>query len=552
MVTTMELEVQRDWMVVAPWWRWTDPALVPPGQPVTPDTQKGRLSHPVFQKYDSPNLVNDFIQDPQRSLKFVDDDLVHSLRAAVPAPGLRGLPRRTSNFQYLPDGTNTRKIFLPTHKRFYLVVCEVHCDAPGFPMVERDNICEAGFVVRRRTLTLPSAGIEQVRPILKQLAASRAKLTRLTSELPSASSRTTASSAISSAQNGAAHNIARQAQLESLRLQRTSVQTLLETEKARLREWIVRFGVMPQLQGWFKSPNGFDRIGYWSQVEETPVDLRLESTFPLYPLIPSSNDRSHAGNFATVYFGLLPTMLGDTDRLGRARFDDQELYEIRCYVRRDLTSRDRDQPCRCADKTFWSPPTAPYKLASHFDLTGTSNKPVTIQLPDLQTLAAQAKPSLGVAFAKPDKYLSFASGSDGKPQNIGRSSGFQICSFALPLITIVATFLLELFLPVVTILFQLWWMLALKFCIPPEITVAGGVNAEIALDASLSFEASIEANVDASINANFGAEAEAGLAAQYAPIALANMEVKLKQASDPATAPSPTAQLDFEPEVAHA
>jgi len=419
-------------------------------------------------------------------------------------------------------------------------------------MVGRDKICEAGFVVRRRTLTVPPAGIEEVRPILKQLAASRGKLKHLTSKIPSVSSGSTANGGMPATQNGAERGFSGQAKLDSLRSQRSSIQALLKNEKARLQEWMTRFGVAPQLQGWFKSPNGFDRIGYWNQVEETPADLGLESTFPLYPLIPNSSDRSHVGNFATVYFGLLPTMLTDTDRLGRARFDDHELYEVRCYVKRDLAARDRDQPCLCSDKTFWSEPTAAYKLASHFDLTGTSNQPVTIQLPDLQTLAAQAKPSLGVAFAKPDKYLSFTAGSDGKPLNISQSSGFQICSFALPLITIVATFLFELFLPVVTILFQLWWMLALKFCIPPEISVAGGVNAEIALDASLSFEASIEANVDASIGANFGAETEAGLIAQYAPIALANLEVTLRQASDPATAPSPTAQLDFEPEVAHA
>ena len=35
------------------------------------------------------------------------------------------------------------------------------------------------------------------------------------------------------------------------------------------------------------------------------------------------------------------------------------------------------------------------------DVTGTSKRPVTVQLPDLNELAAQAAPSFGVAFAKP-------------------------------------------------------------------------------------------------------------------------------------------------------
>src|SRR5206468_8487862 len=109
-----------------------------------------------------------------------DDDLVHNLQPAPVIPiGLHGLPRRFSNLQYVPDGTNTRKIFLDTHKRFYLVACEVHCDAAGFPKVARDKICEAGFVVRRRTVAPPTCGIDEVELILKGLAAGRAKLAQL-------------------------------------------------------------------------------------------------------------------------------------------------------------------------------------------------------------------------------------------------------------------------------------------------------------------------------------------------------------------------------------
>jgi hypothetical protein len=43
----------------------------------------------------------------------------------------------------------------------------------------------------------------------------------------------------------------------------------------------------------------------------------------------------------------------------------------------------------------------------------------------------------------------------------------ETCSFAIELITIVATFVLSLFLPIVVFAFQLWWMLLLKFCWPP-------------------------------------------------------------------------------------
>ena len=61
----------------------------------------------------------------------------------------------------------------------------------------------------------------------------------------------------------------------------------------------------------------------------------------------------------------------------------------------------------------------------------------------------------------------------------------EICSFSIPLITIVATFVFELFLPIVTLLFGLLFMLKLKFCILPEVSLAAGVTAEIALDAAV-------------------------------------------------------------------
>ena len=67
-------------MIVAPWWQWTDPETQPPGKPVDPRPLDGRLSRPIFQKYDSPDLVNEFLKDPQHCLKFIDDDLVHSLQ----------------------------------------------------------------------------------------------------------------------------------------------------------------------------------------------------------------------------------------------------------------------------------------------------------------------------------------------------------------------------------------------------------------------------------------------------------------------------------------
>ena len=567
-------------MIVAPWWQWTDPASHLAGQPVSPAPLDGRLSQPVFQKYDSPDLINQFLKDPQHCLKFVDDDLVHSLQPS-PGPllskankllriGARKLPDNSVvDQQYLPDGTNTRKIFLDTHKRFYLVTCGIHCDGPGFPKVAREKVCKAGFVIRRRTITPPSAGVEEIKPVLRTLATSRAQLQRV-NQLTAIEQ-----AALSTATGNDNGNSLQGTKLESLLRTRASLQALVEAEKARFNDWVTRFGVVPQLQGWLPSPLGLDKVGSWQQVDETPADLGLESSFPLYPLVADKNDPSHAGHYDTVYFGVLPTSSHDHDVSGRARFDDREFYEVRCWALRHLKPHDPDQPCPCPDGIFWSVPTRPYKLASHYDLTGTSNQPVTIQLPDLNELASQAKPHLGVGFAKPTGSLMISGDKDGKPQSPGRSSKFEICFIPIPLITIVASFVFELFLPVVMLIFQLWWMLALKFCIPPEIDVAGGISGEIGLDGKIgisadlnvdaSIEASIQAGVDVSINGpdmvggtdisiagRYGVDVANTLTTSYSPIALANMQLDVSAASNPATAPSVTANIDFEPAVTHA
>ena len=561
-------------MIVAPWWRWTDPGSVAPGTAVLPRPIDGRLSAPILQKYDSPNLVNDFIKDPQRCLRFVEDDLVH-VPTPWPGPSLGSLGKLfrigaskdpksggVTDQRYVPDGTNTRKIFLDTHKRFYLVVAAIHCDAPGLPKVAREKICKAGFVIRRRTVTPPSCGADEVKPILRSLAVGRAKLTRVNQLAAIEGAARSFATGVSNGE-ASAGSVYGSAKLDSLIKTRASLQALVVQEKNRFDQWVKRFGVTWQLQGWFKSPQGFEKIGCWGNVEETPADLGLESSFPLYPLIPDKNDPRHAGQFGTIYFGVVPTSSHDCDRTGCARFDDRELYEMRCWTTRHLVPHDPDRPCPCPDGIFWSVPTRPYKLASHYDLTGTSHQPVTIQLPDLNELAAQAKPSLGVGFAKPPGSLMTSGTEEGKPTNYGRSRKFEICFIPIPLITIVATFVFELFLPVVMLLFQLWWMLALKFCIPPELDVAAGITGEIAVDGSL--EASIDLGVtingpdlvdgaDVSISGRYGPEVATKLTDTYSPIALANMEFDVKSASDPKSgnAPSLVANLDYEAEVTHA
>jgi hypothetical protein len=115
---------------------------------------------------------------------------------------------------------------------------------------------------------------------------------------------------------------------------------------------------------------------------------------------------------------------------------------------------------------------------------------------------------------------------DGTEPKNGRVEGAAICSFAIPLITIVASFVLSLFLPVVVFLFGLWFLLRLKFCIPPIVSIDAGLVAALDVDfkAGIDFELDLDvsakldlrADIEAQLDLNFSPDVSAGLKTKYA------------------------------------
>ncbi len=143
-----------------------------------------------------------------------------------------------------------------------------------------------------------------------------------------------------------------------------------------------------------------------------------------------------------------------------------------------------------------------YQLAPHFDPVGTANHPVVITLPDIPALAAMTDAKLPVQMiSPPGSSMKFNAPDDGslpEPGSGEMGAGFQICYFSIPLITIIATFVLTLFLPIVVFIFNLWFLLGLKFCIPPSISFSAG--ASLQLDADLNVALQAELDVAASID----------------------------------------------------
>ena len=500
-MTVVEAHVVHEWRLVAPWWHWPLRSGPTPAVPT-------RHAAPVLQKYDGPDLVNTFLADPQRRLAFIPDtDEV----ATVTTGGFGSLPTRTSS--------GVRKVYLGSHHRHYLVTAALHCDVTGFPHVARTSVCEAGFVVRRRTSAVPSGQAGAARGTLRQLAVARRKRGAAEAQLAAARAA---------------------GPLASLRL--TALEGRLRSLEAaeadaseELRTWAAAVGVARTLQGWVAhgvdddgavvpvppcaagpgSPAPLAGTGGWRPVDELPEHVD-EATFPLYPLVADPRNLGHDAAGETVWFGVVPTGGAEVDLDGHARFDDRRVYEIRCFVRRHRAECPPDSHCKCP--VTWSEPTEPYQVASHFDLEGTANRPVTVQLPDLAQLQADAlrlSPggTGGVRFqSPPNSSLPFSTdNTDGS--ELPANGDFQICSFSIPLITIVAMFVFKLFLPIVIFVFQLWWMLALRFCIPPDVSVGGDLS--IALDAlgpGLEIDASIAARLD------IGGDLEAGVDATMAEL----------------------------------
>jgi hypothetical protein len=502
-VTTVEAPPTHPLRLVAPWWHWPLRGSTDPGYPGDPEDRRAvRVSRPVFQKYDTADLVNTFLADPQRRLAWVpsSDEVWSVLRTRTGALPVR---RRTG----------VRKLFLSTHHRHYLVVVSLHCDLPGFPRSGAADVCEAGLVVRRRSV--PGGSDGELAQAVRRLTVARGmriavehRLERL--DRPAAGSL-----------GARVRSATLEARLSVLRGQE-------DDAAAEVRSFAPATSDPPDprvLEGWF--PLGADTSGgvsvlpacpgdapvtplsgrgRWEATDEVPEQL-TEAGFPLHRLTPDPTDPTHDAAGEAIWFAVLPTGSADLDPDGQPRFDDGHSYEIRCFVRRHRAECPRDgRHCGCP--VTWSEPSEAYQLASHTDLEGTSLRPATVQLPDLTQLRADAArlgtgaaglrfrspPHSELSFTSEDTTATRAAGSRGA----GANSDFKVCSFSIPLITIVAFFVFSLFLPIVVLVFQLWFLLALRFCIPPDVEISAELSAS--LDTVGEADAALTAAFDAGLD----------------------------------------------------
>ncbi|NOY61982.1 MAG: hypothetical protein GXP10_02300 [Gammaproteobacteria bacterium] len=467
--------MQHNWTLVGPWYRETSLGGAPPP----------RSQRPIIQKYAADNFADAFIKEPQLSLRFTCEDFSNNSCSDPFIP-----VASTADGEGRHRGA--LKLFHGAHSRFYVVTCELHCDAAGFPSVAREQVCEAGFVVRKRASSLPYVAQQEMAPLFVE----RRKLERVVQRLTQRMSP--------KRRKGVRAIIGHR--LDSARAEKIAeLDCAIARVDAQIHVLSIRYGINPSLQGWVPSEvDGVcqQEVGAWIDVEQQPQVIE-EEIFPLYPVIPAPNDAQHSAQGKTMWFGVVPTQSSAVDGSAAPRFDDETHYEIHCFVRQHKSNcPKKSSRADCHGEVVWSEPTENYRIASFFDLDGCGNRPINIRLPDLNALKEQvARGPVGKGASvrlstPPDSSVVITTNNFEMPSSGGSPGDGKICFFAIPLITIVAMFLLQIVLPIVVFLFNLWFLLSLRLCIPPGISF----DADFAADLKLlgpSFKLGLEASFSA-------------------------------------------------------
>jgi hypothetical protein len=172
---------------------------------------------------------------------------------------------------------------------------------------------------------------------------------------------------------------------------------------------------------------------------------------------------------------LMSAALGERFKLvqGRSgRFDAATArYQIRAFVR-------LKPEAGCPSRTVWSDYSEPFTIAPWYD--GAGAPPVQIPMPDATDRAFLKSLKPNVAFVVPPSLNNLLAGdakklSDGEGEAAANPTLQWICAFNIPLITICAFIVLNIFLSLFDLIFR--WMLFFKICIPfpfPKINSSGG------------------------------------------------------------------------------
>jgi len=504
---TTHVAAPHPWTLTGPWYRWSAPGV----------PEAGRKSKPEIQKYAGFEFAAELLAEPQRSLVWRDEDYFHRTIGNPHKPAPASGPAEPGT--WLREKTQIRKLYKPNHARNYVVVVELHCDVAGLPTVDRREVAEAGFVVRRLRARVEDGLADKAKQALEQVELAREQVKQL---------ERNAKLRIRSA--------------SGLLLQRQLERPVVKKQHALLEAWAAGKLALDELaaagafgletEGWVADPNDKLRGAWQPIVDATPETEIDELVVPLYPLNPDPRDLEHSAAGRTLYFGVIPLGGREADASGATRFDERHLFEIRCFVRR--------QPHRpgCVGKLVWSEPTIGYRIAPDLDPEGTANLPISITVPsmrDIQALADRAVPAGMRVVQPPDSVMPLAGAFP--DLQAGPKSGLgQICFISIFLLFMIALFLVFAFLPIIVFLFQLFFLLRLKFCIPPAIDIELDLAVELKASLDVAFEVggSIDIGAQVFVDAGITTQAELETWADQQLAAIYNVDPDGNQYDPPA------------------
>lgn len=419
-----------------------------------PGSAAAGSDRPAIQKYATDGFVDQLLRNPRDSLILdeVDDRWSYPVpigaASARPSAGQGRLGFSTHRMVHTP----LRKLYQPNHDRFYTAVIELFCDQPGLPLPGVAAGVDVKMVIRRELVDVPkdlsSAQIRQIRTLARKVLQqfSNGPLVGEPKEDDPAP-----------------------ADLADALWSSPEVRAGFEAEYQAL---LASLGARRIVQGWVQRTG---EIGEWKEIPEDddlePVLLPGEleqSMWRIPPFVPPDDELCPTKNRG-LWFGLVPTFSGESDTRGEPKLDDHATYTLRCFARK----RPAPGHEHCPPKIWWSSPSESFRLASFFDPDGTKNHLTTVAAPDFRTLAARAgQPSAGggLQVVRPPGSQMMFDPNNGSPKEgtLGGAAA-ETCTYAIQLLMIVAMFVFSLFLPIIMLLFQLWWLLLLRFCWPPSL-----------------------------------------------------------------------------------
>lgn len=213
------------------------------------------------------------------------------------------------------------------------------------------------------------------------------------------------------------------------------------------------------------------KIGdFFHQAAARLIDYDPNSSAGAAPQLqmPSAWEYYNADDQTEIQHAMLPLLQSRTQAASQpqGRFQDAtRLYRLRMFF------RIKGETPACPPCLVWSNYSDPFRIAAWYESGGRAATPVPMPDPfDRQTLQ-NAKGS--AAFAVPPRLMNAMNGANLTSLSAGTSSPppsgsgidiIWICNFSIPLITICAFFVLNIFISLLNFVF--FWMAFIKICLP--------------------------------------------------------------------------------------